>query len=64
MTAHTSLKSAAVLTIHSPGKMSAKGRRGIVQWLQRQITHFRQYGSDYTTGRYTARYLYEDKVKA
>lgn len=51
-------KSAAILTIKEPGRMSRKGRTQIAAWLRRQANHFLNYGDKYTHGRFTARYLY------
>lgn len=55
------LKSAAVLTIHGPGKMTKRGRRDIAKWLRKCADDLEQYGDAYTNGRYTARYLYDAK---
>lgn len=51
-------KSAAILTIKSPGTMSKKGRKAIAAWMQRQATDFVQLGDKYTDRKFTARYLY------
>ena len=51
-------KSAAILTIKSPGKMSKKGRGDIIKWLRRQADHLQKEGDNYTEGRFTARYIY------
>jgi hypothetical protein len=51
------IKSAAVLTIHRPAEMSARGRTNIVKWLRRQATMLSRY-ADKLASRYTARYLY------
>jgi hypothetical protein len=51
-------RSAAVLTIHEPGRMTARGRRDIVAWLRRQAAYFLRHGEQYSETRFTARYLY------
>lgn len=51
-------KSAAILTIKEPGKMSRKGRAEIAAWLRRQANNLNNLGDQYTDGRFTARYLY------
>ena len=51
-------KSAAVLTIKGPGRMTSKGRKDIVTWLRDQASFLSKHGKEYTTGRFTARYLY------
>lgn len=55
------LKSAAILTIKEPGKMHAKGRRTLADWLRAQATMLIKEGKNYTEGRFTARYLYSPK---
>jgi hypothetical protein len=52
------IKSAAVLTIKRPGKMTKRGRLAVVAWLRRQAAFFAKYGSKYSETRFTARYLY------
>lgn len=54
-------KSAAVLTIKSPGSMSRKGRRDIADWLKRQADMLLTDGDKYTDGGFIARYLYPAK---
>jgi len=54
----TVAKTAAILTIHKPGKMTYLGRKGIAEWLEIQALNLRTLGDEYTTGRFTARYLY------
>lgn len=49
---------AATLTIHGPGRMSARGRRDIVVWLRRRADHLAVHGSDYTDGRFTGVFRY------
>ena len=51
-------KSAAVITIKSPGKMTARGRRDIAGWLRRHADHLLKHGKDYTDGRFTGRFIY------
>jgi hypothetical protein len=53
----TKEKSAAILTIKAPGSMTLRGRRDIAHWLRRQAAHFQGYGSRYTKGTFTARYI-------
>lgn len=55
------LKSAAILTIKEPGNFHAKGRARLAKWLRDQATMLMREGKNYTTGRFTARYLYADK---
>jgi len=55
---HQKSKSAAVLTINKPGKMSKRGRKAIANWLRRAASDLEELGSEYTEGRFTARYLY------
>lgn len=52
------MKSAAVLTIKDPTKMTKAGRRLIAGWLRRQARHFIAKGDRYAKG-FRARYLYE-----
>lgn len=54
----TKTKTAAVVTINSPGNMHAKGRRDIARWLIRTAEDLIKLGKEYTTGRFTARYHY------
>lgn len=51
-------KSAAIITIKSPGKMSKKGRKQIAEWMMRTARDLLSLGDKYTDGRFTARYLY------
>jgi hypothetical protein len=51
-------KSAAVITIREPGRMSKRGRKAIAQWLRKQAEHFLKHGDQYSETRFTARYLY------
>lgn len=53
-------KSAAIVTIKAPGKMSKKGRKQIADWLRRQAANLSKHGNEYTDGMFTARYLYGD----
>lgn len=53
-------KTAAVLTIHSPGLMTPEGRRDIAQWLRSQADFLDEYGADFTKGRFRARYRYKE----
>lgn len=50
-------KSAAILTVFDAAKMSAKGRRDIVKWLQCQIKTLKN-DSKQLAPRWTVRYLY------
>ena len=55
---------AASLTIHKPGKMSAKGRKEIVAWLRRQASNLLKHGDQYNdTGAFRARYYYPEEGK-
>lgn len=51
-------KCAAIVTIRGPGKMTARGRRDIATWLRRQAVHLLKHGTEYTDGRFTARFFY------
>lgn len=55
------LQSAAILTIKEPGKFHAKGRQRLAKWLRDQAAMLVREGENYTTGRFTARYLYSPK---
>lgn len=57
-----SVKTAATLIIHGPGKMSARGRRDIVAWLRRQADHLARDGKDYTVGRFRAGFNYIEEA--
>jgi hypothetical protein len=52
------LKTAATLTIHGPGRMSARGRRDIIAWLKKQAAHLARHGEQYTDGRFRAGFHY------
>jgi hypothetical protein len=52
------IKTAAILTIKYPGKMSAQGRRDIAAWLRRHAADLLKHGQDYTTGLFRGRYNY------
>ena len=52
------VKSAAIVTIQAPGKMSDKGRRDIAKWLRMHANYLLRHGKEYTKGRFTGRYLY------
>lgn len=51
-------KSAAVLTIFAPGKMTPKGRKDVAEWLRLSAKNLVKYGDKFDTTRFTARYLY------
>lgn len=51
-------KSAAIITIRKPGKMSAQGRRDIAKWLRMHAAYLIKHGEKYTGGRFIGRYLY------
>jgi len=51
-------KSAAILTLKEPGRMSKRGRKDIADWLRRQAAYFLRHGDKYSETRFTARYLY------
>ena len=50
-------KSAAIVTIRSADKMTAKGRKAIAAWLRRQAAFLVKHGPEFS-GRFTARYMY------
>lgn len=51
-------KSAAIITIKSPGKMTRRGRRDIAHWLRKHADWLMKHGDEYTVGRFTGRYFY------
>lgn len=51
-------KSAAIVTIRGPGKMTKRGRRDIAMWLRRHAAHLLKHGEQYTEGRFTGRFIY------
>lgn len=52
-------KTAAVLTIKAPGKMTRRGRRSIAAWLRRHARYMdRRAHNIFTKGNFTARYIY------
>lgn len=53
----TKHKSAAILTVFDAAKMSAKGRRDIIRWLERQADTLKYHHNE-LANRWTARYLY------
>lgn len=55
------LKSAAIVTIHGAGKMTKKGRKSIAAWLRKHAEMLEKEGEHYSEGRFTGRYLYDDK---
>jgi hypothetical protein len=55
-------KSAAVLTIKDAADMSTRGARDVAKWLRRQADMLEKAEARKAlSGRYRARYLYEDK---
>jgi triphosphoribosyl-dephospho-CoA synthetase len=52
------LRTAATMTIHAPGKMTARGRRDVAVWLRRQADQLVRNGRDYTDGRFRAGFHY------
>lgn len=46
-----------ILTLKSPNKYSAKGRRDIAAWLRRHAKFLEQHGNQFSK-RFTGRYLY------
>ena len=52
--------SAAIVTIRSPGRMTARGRRHVAEWLRRHADMLMRDGKHYTEGRFTGRYMYAD----
>lgn len=57
-TTTTKEKSAAIVTIHAPGKMTKRGRKNIATWLRRHALMLLKDGDKYTEGRFTGRYIY------
>ena len=51
-------KSAAVITIKSPSRMTKRGRKDIADWLRRHATMLVKDGDKYTNGRFTGRFIY------
>lgn len=51
-------RSAAVVTIKAPGRMTARGRRDIATWLRQQAAHLLRHGKDYTEGTFRGRFIY------
>lgn len=51
-------KSAAIVTIKAPGRMTKKGRKDIAMWLKRHADMLMKHGQNYTNGRFTGRYIY------
>lgn len=56
--ARKSEKSAAIITIKAPGRMTAKGRRAIAKWMRHHASMLLTHGSNYTKGTFRGRYLY------
>jgi len=54
----TKTKSAAVVSIFAAPAMTPKGRRQIAAWLRRHADLLVKEGKNYTSGRFTGRYLY------
>lgn len=52
------MKSAVVVTIHGPGRMTKRGRRDIADWLRRHAAMLLKDGDNYTGGRFTGRFMY------
>ena len=51
-------KSAAIITIKAPSKMTKRGRRDIAGWLRKHADRLTRHGDEYTDGRFTGRYIY------
>ena len=51
-------KYAAIVTIHRPAKMTAKGRKKIANWLRGRAALLEKHG-DLMASRFTARYIYK-----
>jgi len=58
------IKTAGVLTLDRPGSMTEVGRIEIARWLRSQAKLLLKYGKDYTTTRFTSRYLYTSQKRA
>lgn len=52
------VKSAAVITIKGPGRMTARGRRDLATWMRAAAKRLTRDGELYTDGRFTERFLY------
>jgi hypothetical protein len=52
------INSAAIVTLKSPGKFTKRGARKIADWLRRQADDLEALHSKYTTGRFTARWIW------
>ena len=50
-------RTAAVLTIRAPERMTKRGRKAIAGWLKRQARHFIARGDRYAKN-YKAKYIY------
>lgn len=51
-------KTAAIVTIRAPGKMTKRGRRDIAVWLRQHANWLLKHGDEYTDGRFTGRFIY------
>jgi len=51
-------KTAAILTLKAPGRMTDKGRKDIAAWLRRQATDLVKLGKQYSDKKLVARYHY------
>lgn len=52
------IKSAAVITIKAPGKMTKAGRKNIAAWLRKHASMLLRHGEQYTDGRFTGRFIH------
>lgn len=50
-------KTAAIVTLMQPAKMTAKGRRQIANWLRSRAKLLEKH-ADLMAGRFTSRYIY------
>lgn len=56
------MKSAAILTVFRAPAMTPSGARRVAQWLRRQASYLERHRRLLTMGRFTARYLYNDRL--
>lgn len=51
-------RSAAIITIKKPGKMTDSGRRRIAKWMREQAQFLERYGNKMSDTSFRARYMY------
>lgn len=52
------MKTAAIVTIREPQRMSKKGRSSIAKWLRKQAYYLEKYGATLAP-KFQARYIYK-----